>query len=75
MASDDFDELDELEETPEERKQLAAAMLVLSEMAIERGGVRLADLADLPPLDPETKEKYLARALAREARREARRSK
>jgi hypothetical protein len=71
MPSDDFDEL---EETPEEKQQVAEAMLVLSEMAIERGAVRLADLGDLPPLDPETKAKYPARALAREARREVRRS-
>ena len=32
-----------------------------------RGLTRLADLGNLPPLDPETKAKYLARAYALEA--------
>ena len=60
---------DELgEETAEELDEVADAMLVLGEMARERGVIRLADLGDLPPLDPSTKAKYLARAHAREAR-------
>jgi hypothetical protein len=45
--------------------EAAEAMVVLSEMAIERGVTRIADLGDLPPLDPATKAKYLARARAR----------
>jgi hypothetical protein len=83
MPSDNFEELDEVAETPEEMRQAAEAArqaaeaarqaaeaaLILSEMAIECGGVRLAELGDLPPLDPETKAKYLARARARDARR------
>jgi hypothetical protein len=47
------------------RDAAAEALLVLGEMAIERGVVRLADLGNLPPLDAATKAKYLARARAR----------
>jgi hypothetical protein len=56
---------DGVEETAEDLVQVAEAMLVLAEMARERGLDRIADLGDLPPLDPETKAKYLARARAR----------
>jgi hypothetical protein len=60
---------DEVEETPEEMLQVAEAALVLSEMMIERGVFKLADLGSLPPIDPETKAIYLARARAREKRK------
>ena len=63
--NDFFNEHDDVEETPEELLQAAKAALVLSEMARERGVSRIADLGDLPPLDPETRAKYLARARAR----------
>jgi hypothetical protein len=57
-------------EDRDEATEVEEAMLVLAEMARERGVVRIADLGDLPPLDPETKAKYLARARARKRRRE-----
>lgn len=59
--------------TNDETTELADAMLVLAEMAEERGLDRLAELGNLPPLDPETKAKYLARAKRRaeEAERHA----
>jgi hypothetical protein len=52
---------------------VAEAMIVLSEMARERGVATVAELGDLPPLDPETKARYLARAKKRaeEAERHA----
>jgi hypothetical protein len=49
-----------------EAAEVAEALLVLREMAVERGVVRLADLGNLPPLDLETKARHLARAHARE---------
>lgn len=54
------------EPPPDEAEQVADAALVLAEMMIERGVTRLADLGNLPPLDPEARAKYLARAKARE---------
>jgi hypothetical protein len=61
---------DEPEETPEEMLQAADAMLVLAEMARERGLERISDLGNLPPLDPATRDKYLARAKERLEREE-----
>jgi hypothetical protein len=45
--------------------QAAEAAEILAEIAIERGVVRLADLGNLPPLTPEMRAKYLARAKKR----------
>jgi hypothetical protein len=59
---------DDQPEAPAEMVQVAEAALVLAEMARERGLTRIADLGNLPPLDAETRVKYLARARAREAR-------
>jgi hypothetical protein len=63
--SDPWDDDEEPEETPEEMAQVAEAALVLAEMMRERGVTTAGQLGNLPPLDPETKAKYLARARAR----------
>jgi hypothetical protein len=49
----------------DEDEAVADALLVLSEMARERGVATIAELGDLPPLDPFTKAKYLAMAKQR----------
>jgi hypothetical protein len=43
----------------DEQNAVADSLIVLAEMAKERGLDRVADLGDLPPLDPETRDKYL----------------
>jgi hypothetical protein len=50
-----------------EAAEAAEAMVVLAEMAHERGLTRVTDLGDMAPLDAETKAKYLERARARAA--------
>jgi hypothetical protein len=46
-------------------EDVADALLVLSEMARERGLATIAELGNLPPLDPFTRARYLAKAKAR----------
>jgi hypothetical protein len=60
-----FDEYGEPEGPPEEELRAAEAMLVLAEIARERGLARIADLGNLPSLTPETRARYLALAKAR----------
>jgi hypothetical protein len=50
----------------DEQNAVADAFIVLAEMARERGLDRVADLGDLPPLDPETRGKYLEAARRRQ---------
>jgi hypothetical protein len=50
------------QETAEDMLAVADTRTVLAEMARGRGLDRVAELGDLPPLDPETKAKYLARS-------------
>jgi hypothetical protein len=54
----------------DEQNEVADALIVLTEMAEERGLDRVADLGDLPALDPETRDKYLEAARRRQEQEE-----